>query len=294
MCEHVLRRHDSHVVCGLIVASYTLAQSSRWPACEIPLGLLSSPHFSTPLPPLLLLSSSHSLLPPPPREEKTCHSLTADWHTNRWIIRRLWPWPWRLLHKRWGRRKSQKLESNWWYSLRMFRRCGGMWTLLSVHSLPLSHSLSSSTWLLSEPTASASEIQDTTPSLVFFPYFVRESLFVRTRWELTEKEEKHLHCLTELRRFLKAPKEPWEGIGAFPDTFGMPLFLWSQQGMLCFVLFVLTRIWSCWGVVVLLCNCSVSLLPVVFIDDFFTLFFCQHVKIRLSALSLNLTPGWET
>lgn len=33
----------------------------------------------------------------------------------------------------------------------------------------------------------------------------------------------------------QSPKEPWEGIGAFPDTFGMALFLWSQLCSLCFV-----------------------------------------------------------
>lgn len=41
--------------------------------------------------------------------------------------------------------------------------------------------------------------------------FVRESLFVQTRWGLTKIEGRHFHCLTELRRFLKVPKSHGKG-----------------------------------------------------------------------------------
>lgn len=43
------------------------------------------------------------------------------------------------------------------------------------------------------------------------PLFVRESLFVQTTWGLTEIGRRHLHCLTELRHFLIAPKSHGKG-----------------------------------------------------------------------------------
>lgn len=42
------------------------------------------------------------------------------------------------------------------------------------------------------------------------PFFVRESLFVQTTWRLT-KLGRHLHCLTELRHLLIAPKSHGKG-----------------------------------------------------------------------------------
>lgn len=69
-----------------------------------------------------------------------------------------------------------------------------------------------------------------------------------------EVEEKHLRCLAEHRRFLQTPEEPWDGIGAFPDTFGTALLLSSRQCSLGFVLFGADLYHisciSCWSIVV--------------------------------------------
>lgn len=211
---------------------HTRTQSLCWPAYEIPLGLSSLLHFS----PLSLLAYSsvhlilsfllhwgkrrfvthYLLLPNDGRLSGEDYPLTVSEKTALW-----WPWPWGLWRKmgdkRWEQRKSaapnMKLENSWWCCLRMFWRCGGMWTTatLTVCSLPLSRSLSFFTWLLSEPTASAFEIQRPFFSSFSPSPFVRESLFVQTRWGHTEVEEKHLHCLTELRHFLKAPKSHGKG-----------------------------------------------------------------------------------
>ncbi len=225
-------------VCSLMLivgsCTHTHTQSLCWPAYEIPLGLSSLLHFS----PLSLLAYSsvhlilsfllhwgkrrfvtpYLLLPNDGRLSGEDYPLTVSEETTLW-----WPWPLHLWRqkgdKRWEQRKSaapnMKLENSWWCCLRMFWRCGGMWTTatLTVCSHPLSHSLSFFTWLLSEPTASAFEIQDTFlfSSSFSSSLFVRESLFVQTRWGLTEVEERHLHCLTELRHFLKAPKSHGKG-----------------------------------------------------------------------------------
>lgn len=119
--------------------------------------------------------------------------------------------------KRWERRKSAvpcvKLETSCWCCLRMFWRCGGRWTPVSLIacSLPRSRFLSFFTWLRSEPTAGTFEFQDTFPVLIFYPRFVRDSLFVQTTWGLTKIGRRHLHYLTELCHFLKAPKSHGKG-----------------------------------------------------------------------------------
>lgn len=60
----------------------------------------------------------------------------------------------------------------------------------------------------------------------------RRICFVQTTWELIETGRRQLHPFAELSR---SPKEPWKGIGAFPDTFGMAhlLFISSVLCALC-------------------------------------------------------------
>lgn len=118
------------------------------------------------------------------------------------------------------------------------------------------------------------------PFFSSFP-FVRESLFVPNyRWGLAEIEERHLHCLTELRHFLKAP---WRAMGrdrSLSRHFRYGNFLLISA--VCFVLLVLTCIWSCWRIVVQLFSVLSSL--------FWWLFhaLCQHVKLW------NFTiPAWN-
>ena len=104
----------------------------------------------------------------------------------------------------------------------MFWRCGGIFTL---RSLPLSHSLSFFIRLFSESAVSGFEIPDAFSFCHLSPLLPLSwrVCFVQTRWGLTEIQGRHVHCLTERRHLLKAPKEPWEGTGAFPDTFGRAL-----------------------------------------------------------------------
>lgn len=151
-------------------------------------ALLSSPLLS-----LLTYSSVHSFLHPPLREEKISHwlPLTAEWWTTQWRglsfycdqedATLLWSLTLTSLEeegdKRWEQTKSAapdlKLENSWWCCLRKSWRCGGMWTTatLTVFFLPLPHSLSFFIWMLSEPTASAFEIQDTFPLFLICLFF---------------------------------------------------------------------------------------------------------------------------
>lgn len=186
--EHVSRRRDCQGSCTFTYAHYWFLHTHTvnvltclWNSTG---ALLTSPLLSS-LPPHLLLCSSHSFLPPPLREEKICYSLTSSCRMMDNSLTRiiflpvtkttiLW-WPWPFWDKRWEQRKSaapyMKLETSWCCCLRMFWRCGWMWTTatLTVCFLPLSHSPSFFTWLLSEPTASTFEIQDTFPFLIFSP-----------------------------------------------------------------------------------------------------------------------------
>lgn len=178
----------SRLLCSHLYTLLVLAHSHSHCA-DLPMKFhWGSPHFSTSLlspsslTPLFIsffpssstegredLSLSYLLPPYDGRLGDKDYPLTVTEKAPPWR-----PWPWPLWDKRWGQRKSAapntKLENSWWCCLRMFWRCGGMWITATfpVYSLPLPHSLSFFTWLLSEPTANAFEIQDTFPFLVFF------------------------------------------------------------------------------------------------------------------------------
>lgn len=277
-----------------VIGSCTLTQSMCWPAYKIPLGLSS---LLSSLPPHLLLCSSHSFLPPPLREEKICHSLgsycrmmdnsvmgihflTVTKTTILW-----WPRPWRVWDKRWERRKSavpyMKLETSWWCCLRMFWRCGGGWTSASliVCSLPLSHFLSFFTWLRSEPTASTFEIQDTFPALIFSPPLCPGEFVCSNYMGTHQDREEEFALLNWAEPLPQSPKEPWKGIGAFPDTFGMALFLLSADlsSLRCALCCL------CWHVLeateVLLCNCSLCVCYALMVCFVFFSTFRERVKI---------------
>lgn len=305
MC-HTHGRSNVGTLIWFTLRVFARTQSLCWPAYEIPQGL-SSLLFLSSLPPHLLLCSSHSFLLPPLREGKICHSLlmTANWWMTQWQglsfncdqeeYSRSPLAPEEGWDARWEQEKcaalNLKWENSWWCCLRMFWRCGRMWTAatLTLCSLPLSRSLSFFIWLLSEPAASAFEIQDAFLFFIFLLLSPLSGIVVCLNYMRTHRNRGEAFALLNWAEALpQSPEEPWEGIGVCPDTFGMALLLWSLLCSLCFVLFVLT------GYVVKLlkhCCATASCVCVENDDDDDDV---MLVEIWKTELFLNLSKAWKT
>lgn len=234
--ENVLHKHDCQSFCSLTYAHFWLLHThthTHSHCADLPVkfhwgSLLTSPLLSpSSLTPLFIsfLSSSST----EGREDlslTTSHCQVMEDSVTR-IILQLWPRtlargdldPGFFGGRKYGN-KGRVLPQTWswrtaddaaWGCFGGVEGCEPQWLLQFAPSLSLILSLSLSGGF---PSLQQALLRSRTPSLFssfFSSLFVRESLFVQTRWGLAKREERHLHCLTELRHFLKAPKSHGKG-----------------------------------------------------------------------------------